>query len=434
MSAATRRPATFIVAMCLAHVLTMLGFSSFPTLQPLLTHEWGMSAAEAGAVNSAFFGGYTLAVPFLVSITDRIDPRRIYLGSLVLAVLAHTGFALFANGALHAALFSGLYGVSLAGTYMPGLRVLGEALPQAQMARATSFYTSSFSLGAAVSYLATAQLARLVDWHGVYVVAAVCSGLAATIVLFAAPASQPHAPDRPWLSVIDPRPVFKNRSAIAYSICYGLHSLELFTVRSWIVAFLAAIAVRQGTVTGFATPAAIAAFLTLIGMGASITGNEVALRKGRVRTIGVTMVSSGLMAFVVAAASLYSYWLAAGLAVLHGCFIMFELRRADGRRLRFGAAGPARHHHGGAFGDRLRRLDVRAADFRRHRRYSRTPVGVRLGAGLCPSGRGGRLRPPGAALAEAQGRAGRPSLSRPHRPCSTCDAIAAGAPAPYRLA
>ncbi len=336
MSAAARRPAAFIFAMCAAHVLTMLGFSSFPTLLPLLTHEWGLSAAEAGAVNSAFFGGYTLAVPFLVSITDRIDPRRIYLGSLVLAALAHTGFALFANGALNAALFSGLYGVSLAGTYMPGLRVLGEALPQAQMARATSFYTSSFSLGAAVSYLATAQLARLVDWHGVYVVAAVCSGLAATIVLFAAPASQPHAPDRPWLSVINPRPVFKNRSAIAYSICYGLHALELFTVRSWIVAFLAAIALRQGTATGFATPAAIAAFLTLIGMGASITGNEVALRQGRVRTIGVTMVSSGLMAFVVAAASLYSYWLAAGLAVLHGCFIMF-----DSAALTAGAFGSA---------------------------------------------------------------------------------------------
>ena len=336
MSAGKRRPAAFIIAMCLAHVLTMLGFSSFPTLQPLLSHEWGMSAAEAGAVNSAFFGGYTLAVPFLVSITDRIDPRRIYLGSLVLAALAHTGFALFADGALHAALFSGLYGVSLAGTYMPGLRVMGEALPQERMARATSFYTSSFSLGAAVSYLATAQLARVVDWHGVYVVAAVCSGLAAMIVLFAAPASQPHAPNRPWLSVIDPRPVFKNRSAIAYSICYGLHSLELFTVRSWIVAFLAAIAVRQGTVTGFATPAAIAAFLTLIGMGASITGNEVALRRGRVRTIGVTMVTSGLMAFTVAAASLYSYWLAAGLAVLHGCFIMF-----DSAALTAGAFGSA---------------------------------------------------------------------------------------------
>ena len=40
--------------------------------------------------------------------------------------------------------FSGLYGVSLAGTYMPGLRVMGEALPQERMARATSFYTSSF--------------------------------------------------------------------------------------------------------------------------------------------------------------------------------------------------------------------------------------------------------------------------------------------------
>ena len=336
MTAAARRPAAFIPAMCLAHVLTMVGFSTFPTLQPLLSQQWAMSGTEAGAVNSAFFGGYTLAVPILVSITDRIDPRRIYLGSLALAAVAHVGFALYADGALNAGLFSALYGVSLAGTYMPGLRVMGEALPHAAMARATSFYTSSFSLGAALSYVVTAQLAMVVDWHGVYVVAAVCSGLAAVIVWLAAPSSQPHAPGRPWLVVLDPRPVFRNRSAIAYSICYGLHSLELFTVRSWVVAFLAAVALREGTVTGFASPAAIAALLTLIGMAASITGNEVALRRGRVRTIAVTMVSSGVMAVAVALASLQSYWLAAALAVVHGCFIMF-----DSAALTAGAFGSA---------------------------------------------------------------------------------------------
>jgi MFS family permease len=339
MTAAARRPAAFIPAMCLAHVLTMVGFSSFPTLQPLLSQQWAMSGTEAGAVNSAFFGGYTLAVPILVSITDRIDPRRIYLASLGLAALAHVGFALYADGALNASLFSALYGVSLAGTYMPGLRVMGEALPQAAMARATSYYTSSFSLGAALSYVLTAQLAKVVDWHGVYVVAAVCSGLAAVLVWFAAPASQPHAPGRPWLVVLDPRPVFRNRSAIAYSVCYGLHSLELFTVRSWVVAFLAAVALRQGTVTGLASPAAIAAFLTLIGMAASITGNEVALRRGRVRTIAVTMVSSGVMALAVALASLHSYWLAAALAIVHGCFIMFDSAALTAGA--FGSAPPA---------------------------------------------------------------------------------------------
>ena len=146
----------------------------------------------------------------------------------------------------------------------------------------------------------------------------------------------------------------ENRSAIAYSICYGLHSLELFTVRSWIVAFLAAIAVRQGTVTGFATPAAIAAFLTLIGMGASITGNEVALRRERSGPIGVTMVTSGLMAFTVAAA--FALFLLAGGGARRAAWLFHHVRfrLAPGGRLWLGTALPARHHHGGAFGDRLR--------------------------------------------------------------------------------
>jgi MFS family permease len=339
VSLAARRPAAFVFAMCLAHVLTMLGFSSFPTLQPLLTREWGLSGAGAGAVNSAFFAGYTLAVPLLVSITDRIDPRRIYLSSLGLAVAGLTGFAFLADGISSAAAFTALYGASLAGTYMPGLRIMGEALPPVRMARATSFYTSSFGLGAALSYFATAQLAAHIDWRGIYAAAALCSAAAALIVWSTAPPGRPHAPERPWLAVLDPRPALRNRSALAYSLCYGLHSLELFTVRSWIVAFLAAVAVRQGTATGALTPASVAALLTLLGVGASIGGNETAIRTGRMRAIGVTMVASGGLAVAVAVAALYSYWLAAGLAVAHGCLIMFDSATLTAGA--FGSAPPA---------------------------------------------------------------------------------------------
>ncbi|HUF45362.1 MAG TPA: MFS transporter [Aestuariivirgaceae bacterium] len=243
-----------MAVLSLGHVPTMIGFSAFPALLPRFIEVWSLSSIEGGMVNSALFLGYTVAVPLLVSLTDRIDARRIYVASAFLGVAANVGFAALARDAPSAAAFMALYGVSLAGTYMPGLRVLGEHLPPTMIARATAYYTATFGLGAAISYVLSDLLAERYGWPAPFVAASAASLLAGALILAVAPPSRPPATSRSWLAVIDPRPVFHNRSAMAYSICYGLHSFELFTVRTWIVAFLAAAAARQAAEPVFSRP------------------------------------------------------------------------------------------------------------------------------------------------------------------------------------
>jgi MFS family permease len=330
-------PVAFVAVLSFGHVLTMLGFSAFPALLPLFTELWHLSSIEGGMVNSAFFLGYTLAVPLLVSITDRVDARRIYVASAFLGVAANLGFALLAHDAPSAAAFTALYGVSLAGTYMPGLRVLGEHIPPTMIARATAYYTSSFGTGAAVSYVLSDALAERFGWPAPFLAAAAASSLAALLVLAVAPPLRPPPTGRSWIAVIDPRPVFANRSAMAYSFCYGLHSFELFTVRSWVVAFLAAAALRHSAEPIVFTPALVAALLTLLGVFASIAGSEVAIRGGRRRTIAWAMVISALLAFAAGSASAFAYWLTVVLVVAHGIAIM-----ADSAALTAGAFGSAR--------------------------------------------------------------------------------------------
>ncbi len=335
-----RLPAPFfIAAFCLAHVLTMLGFSSFPALLPKFTVLWDLSATQAGAISSAMFLGYTLAVPLLVSLTDRVDARAIYLASALVGVLGHAGFALLAQGPVSGAAFNALYGVSLAGTYMPGLRVLGEHLPERMMARATGFYTASFGLGAAVSFVLADWVAAAYDWPRVFVIAGVAAGAACLTVLAAARPVVPHAVDRPWLEMLDPRPVLRNRSVMAYSLCYALHSYELFTMRSWLVAFLGMSILTTGSSEGWWTPAIIAASMTLGGMFASIGGNEVSIRTGRRRVISWSMVLSGLVALAVAGSGSVSYTLCAVLAVMHGFTVMLDSSSLTAGA--FGAAKPA---------------------------------------------------------------------------------------------
>ncbi len=67
------------------------------------------------------FAGYTVSVPVLAGLTDRMDPRRIYLGSTVLGIAGALGFALLANGFWTALVFRVLAGFGLAGTF-PGFQ------------------------------------------------------------------------------------------------------------------------------------------------------------------------------------------------------------------------------------------------------------------------------------------------------------------------
>ena len=67
-----------IGAVCCSQVLAQIGAFSVPALLPALIAEWSLSNTEAGWVTGIFYAGYAMAVPVLVTLTDRIDPKRIY--------------------------------------------------------------------------------------------------------------------------------------------------------------------------------------------------------------------------------------------------------------------------------------------------------------------------------------------------------------------
>ena len=104
----------------------MLGFSTYAALLPELRDHWALSNAEAGLIGSSFFVGYIATVSYWTAMTDRIDGRRIYLVGSLLAMLGGAGFGLAAQGLASAMLFQVLLGAGVAGTYMPGLRLLSD--------------------------------------------------------------------------------------------------------------------------------------------------------------------------------------------------------------------------------------------------------------------------------------------------------------------
>ena len=141
-----------ILWMCIAEVLTMQGVFSFSSMLPFFFEEWHLDSIEAGWISGIYYGAYMISVMILVSLSDWLDAKMIYLFGALVTMLSCLGFAMFVDGFWSAIFFRTLGGIGLAGTYMPGLKALSDRLSGIARARATSFYTSSFGIGSALSF------------------------------------------------------------------------------------------------------------------------------------------------------------------------------------------------------------------------------------------------------------------------------------------
>lgn len=306
--------------LCLAEVLSMLGLFTFPALLPEFQAAWSLSNTQAGWLSGVTFAAYAVVSPVLVALTDRIDARRLYVLGAAVTALAWLGFALLAEGFLSALVLRALAGVGLAGTYMPGLRMLVDRIDEAARPRAVPLYTASFSLGTALSYFASGELGAALGWRWAFAAAAVAAALAVGVAALQRPvAPQPAASGT---RLLDFRPVLRNRPAMGYILGYAAHMWELFAFRSWVVAFLAFAAV--GGTGGWPAPATVATLGALVAMAASISGAELATRLGRARMIGIYMVLSAMVAAALGWLVGLPYGAVAALTVLYAGLIQLD--------------------------------------------------------------------------------------------------------------
>lgn len=338
-------PALLIAVICVVEVLSMSAFSTFPALLPTFQHEWGLANTAAGWISGIYFAGYVGAAAVLTALTDRIDAKRVYLGSMALSVVGAAGFGWAASGVWSASLWRLIQGVGLAGTYMPGLKVLSDVLPARIQSRGTALYTSSFSVGASVSYFLAGALDPAFGWHITFALCAL--GPLAGLILGALvlPASPPLG-ERPSHHLLDFRPVIANRRALGFTLAYAVHAAELFAFRAWVVAYLVFSQGLQpaGTLGLLWSAATIAALVNLLAMTpASLLINEVATRIGRQPVIIAAMTLSAIIATLFGFSSSLPFALVVGLAFAHGLTI-----NADSATLTAGLVRVAEARHKGA--------------------------------------------------------------------------------------
>ena len=274
----------------------MTGFAAYPALLTTLRANWGMSGAEAGLVGGAFFFGYMVAVPMLSGLTDRVDAKRVFAVCSVLAACGALGFGSLARGVWSGVFWQAISGAGLAGTYMPGLKALTDRVSGDKQSRYVSVYTATVGVGTSVSLVLAGWLNAVLDWPQVFQCLALAPLLIAPLVWWALDDRPPLNSDAPWFPRFNG--VWADRHTRLYIVGYAVHCWELFGLRSWQVAFFT-FAFGFGAMQAWLSPTEAAALLNLLGLPASILGNEMAGRLGRQRWIAAMMLTAGVLSWMV---------------------------------------------------------------------------------------------------------------------------------------
>jgi predicted MFS family arabinose efflux permease len=311
--------AAIITAVCGAEILGLAGYSIVPALLPQFIEDWSLTNTQAGWLAGIMFAGYMLAVVPLVSLTDRRPSRQIYLASSWLSALSCFGVALF-DSLLPAIGFRAVAGIALAGMYMPGLQALTDGVEGTKRARIAAWYTSSFTIGASLSFL-FGRVGMLLGWRSAFILAGILNTVGVVIAWAALPRADHPAVAKEPSPVLDIRPVLGNRDAVVLIFGYAAAIWGAAGLRQWIVVFLAFCAGHQAGVPAQAwIMLTVGAVISFLGVPAGLLGNELSIRYG-LRNIAalvflLSAFTGGLFGFTAMLPYIAVLWLAVAIGFI----------------------------------------------------------------------------------------------------------------------
>src|SRR4029453_17742513 len=188
-----RSPARLVAVVCAAQVLVQIGAFFWPALLPGMMQLWHLSNSEAGWITASFYGAYMVSVPLLVTLTDRIDPKHVYLFGVASTVAGHLLFGVLAEDFWSALILRALTGMGWAGTYMTGLKLLADRVDAKMMSRATAGHAASIGISGALSFATGDLIASVAGWRAAFLTAAGTAPIARVLVAAISPSQSKRA-------------------------------------------------------------------------------------------------------------------------------------------------------------------------------------------------------------------------------------------------
>jgi MFS family permease len=289
----------WLAGLCASRLFNGLVYMTYAGALFELRREWGMSAAQAGAVASGFQVGYAVSLVIFSSIADRVSPKRVYLGSMFAAGVSSLAFALLARDFTSALILYTVVGITLGGTYTTGVMILADQYASRSRGMAVGFFIASTSCGYAFSLAISGVALPL----GGYRLSFLLTGLGPIVGWLVAwmtlrgtriPAAVRRKGQR------FTREVLANRPAMLLISGYTGHSWELLGMWAWTPAFMAT-CLSLGGASGLkaaGSGAYLSAFFHLMGLLASLSMGSLSDRLGRGRVILFLAATSTVSSFL----------------------------------------------------------------------------------------------------------------------------------------
>jgi MFS family permease len=314
----------YTAAIVTAQMLAQIGAFALPALLPSYMTRWTLSATEAGWLVGAFFAAYVVMVPILLALTDRYPARRVYLLGTGLTALSHLGFALVAAGFWSALTFRILAGVGWAATYMPGLKIIADPLEGTAQSRVVSWHALGVGISNAASFAIAGWIAAWAGPEAAFMVGAAAAAGAFLIAALVVPGALLKPTAAPLRALLDYRPVFRNRPAMAWIAGYTIHTWEMAVLRAWGVTFFATAIAWHGAPDWLPNPTTLFTLAGFVGVLVSVTGNEMAQRFGRLRVVVVAMSTAAVLSVLTGWGAAVSTTLAVLVAILWNAAIYLD--------------------------------------------------------------------------------------------------------------
>ena len=290
-------PAWWLLTICAARVGANVVTLNYATAIPVLRPAWGMTAAQAGLIQSVFLMGYSLSLVGTSAAADRWGARRVFLASNLAGAACAVLFGALARDFLSAVLLYGLVGLVSGGGYTPGLMLVAARYEGSRRGRAMGLFLGAMSLGNAVSVACTGALLSALGWRLALLLTAlgpITAALLAAVVV----RDVPEPPRAPFPGLGGVRETLRNRAGMLVNWAYTFHAWELLGMWGWTPAFLAAWAARTEGGSGVALGANLTATMHLVGLVSSGVSGALSDRWGRTGVSLALLATSATSSFV----------------------------------------------------------------------------------------------------------------------------------------
>ena len=186
MKAPPRRSFAIRLAAGLAGYCTFINLYSPQAILPLLSQEFGVSAAGISSIMTAGTLAVALIAPFSGTAADVLGRKRVIVAAMF-ALAIPTILGAFSTN-LHALIvWRFVQGLCMPPIFAVTIAYIGEELPANEATTVTGVYTSGASLGGFSGRFITGVLADVIGWRGGFLCLAAMTLVGATIVAFLLP-------------------------------------------------------------------------------------------------------------------------------------------------------------------------------------------------------------------------------------------------------